>query len=236
MRFILTDIEGTTTSVAFVYEVLFPYFKQHVADYLNSPEAAEAAPWVQHVQQTMLEESGVEGNLAEITQQLLDWSHADRKHPALKGIQGLVWRRAYQKGEITGHIYPDVPPALERWKAAGIGLGIYSSGSVEAQRLLFGFSDFGDLTPYFSHYFDTQVGHKREPESYRNIAATLQLPAGEILFLSDIEAELDAAAETGMNTIQVIRPGTQVGKNHRTAADFAEIVAINAVGDNAPGL
>jgi enolase-phosphatase E1 len=105
-------------------------------------------------------------------------------------------------------------------------MGVYSSGSVEAQRLLFGYSEFGDLTPYFSHYFDTQVGHKREPVAYHRISTHLELPAAEILFLSDVEAELDAAAQAGMHTIQVIRPGTQEGNNHQKVADFAEIVRL----------
>jgi enolase-phosphatase E1 len=223
MRFILTDIEGTTTSVAFVYELLFPYFKQNIAGFLQKPQAVGAKEYLNNAQQTVFEAGGKALSTDEMAQQLIDWTNEDRKHPALKAIQGLVWRFAYQNAEIKGHVFPDVPPALARWKEKGIPLGVYSSGSVEAQRLLFGFSDFGDLTPYFSHYFDTQVGPKREAQSYQVIAKTLQFPAQDILFLSDIEAELDAAAEIGMQTIQVVRPGTEAGKKHRIVLYFSEI-------------
>jgi enolase-phosphatase E1 len=223
MRYILTDIEGTTSSVAFVYETLFPYFKQHIAGFLHQPAAADAKEYLQLAQQTISEEGGQLLSTDEMAQQLISWTNEDRKHPALKAIQGMVWRLAYQNGEIKGHVYPDVPPALARWKESGLSLGVYSSGSVEAQKLLFGHSDIGDLRPYFSHYFDTKVGPKREPTSYQTISDLLQLPAAEILFLSDVEAELDAAAELGMQTIQLLRPGTIAGNKHQTALDFSEI-------------
>jgi len=223
MHYILTDIEGTSTSIAFVYDTLFPYFKQHITHFLRESDTSEIEPFLKSVQETVLEETGKALKPDELAQQLIHWTDADRKHPALKAIQGIVWRVAYQKGEIKGHVYPDVPLALERWKNAGIGLGVYSSGSVEAQRLLFGFSDFGDLTPYFSHYFDTQVGPKREASSYAAIAGNLNIEPDNILFLSDIEAELDAAAFAGMQTTQILRPGTKPGTRHPTELNFSTI-------------
>lgn len=224
MRYILTDIEGTTTSVAFVYDTLFPYFKREIADFLQAFHTrADVAALLEAVQHTVLEEGGKALTTNELAQQLISWTDADRKHPALKAMQGLVWRMAYQRGEIKGHLYPDVLHALERWQQASIRLGVYSSGSVEAQRLLFGYSEFGDLTPYFSDYFDTLIGHKREAQSYRAIADALQLSPQDVLFLSDVEAELDAAAEAGMQTIQLVRPGTSPTQKHRTAVDFTEI-------------
>jgi enolase-phosphatase E1 len=141
----------------------------------------------------------------------------------LKAIQGILWRDAYENNEISGHIYPDVPAALEQWKKANIQMGVYSSGSVEAQQLLFGHSGFGDLTPFFSHYFDTAIGNKREAASYRAIQNTIDLPAGEILFLSDVEAELDAAKDAGMQTVQLVRPGTMASEKHVTATGFVHI-------------
>ena len=224
IRYILTDIEGTTTSTSFVYETLFPYFKRHIAAFLSVPALLpEQEQYLQAVQQTVLDEGGTILSTAEMAHQLITWTDADRKHPALKAIQGLLWRDAYLNKEISGHIYPDVPPILADWKIAGIQMGVYSSGSVEAQHLLFGHSDFGNLTPFFLHYFDTGIGHKRAEDSYRAIQSTIHYSAAEILFLSDIEAELDAAKAAGMQTIQIVRPGTSASKKHITATDFTQI-------------
>jgi len=224
MQYILTDIEGTSTSVAFVYEVLFPYFKAHVADYFKkNADSPELQSVCDVVNETVVAEDGQALDRLGVVEQLIRWTEADRKHPALKTAQGLVWEAAYHSGAIQGHVYPDVAPALELWKNAGYRLGIYSSGSVAAQKLLFGFSIAGDLLPFFSNHFDTGVGGKREAKSYAEIARQLALLPNEILFLSDVEAELDAAAETGMHTIQLLRPGTHASARHRTAFDFNEI-------------
>jgi len=224
IRYILTDIEGTTTSTSFVYETLFPYFKRHIEAFLSTPVLLpEVEQQLPAVQQTVTEEGGGILSIGELAHQLVDWTDADRKHPALKAIQGILWRGAYENNEISGHIYPDVPPALEQWQMAGIQMGVYSSGSVEAQHLLFGHSDFGDLTPFFSHYFDTGVGNKREAASYRAIQKIIDWPAAEILFLSDVEAELDAANDAGMQTVQLVRSGTMASEKHVTAIDFAHI-------------
>lgn len=224
IRYILTDIEGTTTSTSFVYETLFPYFKRHIAAFLSAPVLMpQLEHHLQAVRQTVSEEGGAILSTSEMADQLIVWTDADRKHPALKAMQGILWRGAYRNNAISGHIYPDVPSALERWKKAGIQMGVYSSGSVEAQQLLFTHSDFGDLTPFFLHYFDTGVGNKREEASYRAIQKIIDLPAGEILFLSDVEAELDAAKAAGMQTVQLVRPGTTAAERHDTVADFAQI-------------
>lgn len=224
MRYILTDIEGTTTSVAFVYETLFPYFKKHIADFLEAYALQPGiAAYLQEVQHTVLQEGGHTLSMEALAEQLIAWTDSDRKHPALKAIQGALWGTAYNRGTLKGHVYADVPPALERWRQAGIGMGVYSSGSVEAQQLLFSHSVYGDLSPYFSHHFDTLTGPKREVQSYRLIAEALLLPPADILFLSDVEAELDAAAAAGMQTTQLVRPGIEAGQKHRLATDFSEI-------------
>ncbi len=224
IRYILTDIEGTTTSTSFVYETLFPYFKRHIAAFLSAPALLPGIEqYLQAVQQTVSEEGDVILSTEEMAHQLVIWTDADRKHPALKAIQGILWRGAYLNNEISGHIYPDVPPALAYWKMVGIQMGVYSSGSVEAQHLLFGHSDFGDLTSFFSHYFDTSVGNKREEASYRAIQKAIHWPADEALFLSDVEAELDAAKAAGMQTVQIVRPGTTASEKHDTASDFTQI-------------
>jgi enolase-phosphatase E1 len=224
ISFILTDIEGTTTSIKFVYDVLFPYFKKHFLDfYQKNLKNIEVQNAIELAQKTILEEENKSILVEESLKMILHWAEIDRKHTALKILQGLVWKKGYEKGEILGHIYPDVPPSLEKWKNQNIGLGIYSSGSVSAQKLLFGTTEFGNLNPYFSHYFDTNIGHKREKNSYQNIQKTLNLPANDILFLSDIPQELASAQEAGFQTIQLVREGTLADENFKKVKDFSEI-------------
>jgi enolase-phosphatase E1 len=223
IRFILTDIEGTTSSVSFVYEVLFPYFRNnlpHLESLLHLPEVHEA------FEQTIEEAQKLEGiNLYEtskIIETLGRWSLEDKKITPLKTLQGILWKEAYEKGEIRGHIYPDVPGQLRNWREQGVRLGVFSSGSVAAQQLLFGYSESGDLKPLFEAWFDTKTGGKRECETYQQIAENLQLEAGQILFLSDITQELEAAEAAGLQTVQLVRPGTESNWKN-TAADFTEI-------------
>ncbi len=204
---ILTDIEGTTTPIAFVHEVLFPYAAARLAAFVES-----GAPVLDEVPAPKLET-------------LQGWMARDEKIPVLKTIQGMIWDEGYRNGAIKGEIYPDVPPALRRWARAGLRHYVYSSGSVAAQRLLFGFSDAGDLTPLFQGFFDTGVGPKRTPDSYRTICRGINIDANALLFLSDVEAELDAAAEAGLATCQLVRPNdrTTPSTRHTTAADFNEV-------------
>ncbi len=224
IKYILTDIEGTTTDIAFVHKVLFPYAYEKLPAYVRLHERdPEVAAIISEVQQTMLMEKEQIADLDAVIQQLLDWIQEDRKHPALKHLQGLIWREGYETGGFRGHIYPDVVPQLEAWRAKGIGIGIYSSGSVAAQKLLFGYSDEGNLNHLFDHNFDTGVGHKKEAGSYQNIAKEINLPPEQILFLSDVEAELDAAEAAGMQTIQLVREGTKASEKHPTTTDFSEI-------------
>ncbi|MBK7873520.1 MAG: acireductone synthase [Saprospiraceae bacterium] len=224
IQYILTDIEGTTTDIAFVHKVLFPYACQKLPDFVHAHTSeSTVSECIIETQHTLQEENQIETDLDKIIETLLHWIQEDRKHPALKRLQGMIWREGYETGAFKGHIYPDVVPQLENWRAQGLGIGIYSSGSVEAQKLLFGYSEYGDLNHLFDHNFDTAVGHKRETESYQNIAKALNLNSEQILFLSDIEAELDAAQEAGMQTIQVVREGTIPSKNHVNAINFAKI-------------
>lgn len=227
IQYILTDIEGTTTSVSFVYQTLFPYFSTHFRAFAekNYPNFGLENN-IEAVKSTILEEKNEQINNEQAIDVLLDWVKQDRKHTALKNLQGEVWRMGYQNGEIKGHIYADVPPALEKWKNAGLKMGVYSSGSVDAQKLIFGFSEFGDLTNYFDNYFDTNIGHKREAQSYQNIQQILAIPAINILFLSDIEAELDAAKATNFQTCQLLRGEVIASEKHQTVSDFGEVQGI----------
>lgn len=197
VRAVLTDIEGTTSSIGFVTDTLFPYARARIADYIAS-YAEDVAPVL----------AAVPGDtLADKVQNLLRWMDEDAKVTPLKVLQGMIWADGYADGSLTGHVYPDVPAALARWKAAGIDLYVYSSGSVAAQKLIFGHSIAGDLTPMLSGYFDTTTGPKREAESYRKIAEALDLPPGDILFLTDVRAEADAAREAGLQALLIDRDG-----------------------------
>jgi enolase-phosphatase E1 len=223
MRLILTDIEGTTTSVSFVFDVLFPYFRERVqllGDRLNDPAIA---PILQEVKEIVQAENGLTLDAQGAIAQLHQWSVEDRKIAPLKALQGLLWEEGYKQGDFQGHIYADVPPNLEKWSQQGLQLGVYSSGSEYAQKLLFGYSEYGDLTRYFSWYFDLKVGQKRSPTSYQEIAKLTAIAPAEILFLSDIEAELDAAQEAGLQTIQLVREGTTASTKHQTVLSFDEI-------------
>ncbi|MEO1483430.1 MAG: acireductone synthase [Myxococcota bacterium] len=216
---ILTDIEGTTSSIAFVHEVLFPYAARALPAYVRShgerhPELMDAV---------RAEADEPEADLERIIAVLLRWIEEDRKVTALKALQGHVWTDGYKTGAFKGHIYPDAVAGLRRWHDHGIALYVYSSGSIKAQQLLFGHSEAGDLTPLFSGYFDTTSGHKREVESYRSIAAAMGVPAGDIVFLSDVLEELDAAKGAGMGTIQLVRESGMHTGEHRTVSDFSEI-------------
>ena len=191
---ILLDIEGTTSSIAFVAETLFPYARKHLAAYVDA-HADEVAPIL----------ADVPGDDPVAT--LIRWIDEDRKATPLKTLQGLIWAQGYADGELDGHVYPDTPEAMRRWKARGIDIHIYSSGSVAAQKLIFGHSIAGDLTPMLSGYFDTTTGPKREAESYRKIAEALDLPPGDILFLTDVRAEADAAREAGLQALLIDRDG-----------------------------
>ena len=199
---ILTDIEGTTSSIAFVHEVLFPYSRSRLGDYVRE-HAGELGDLLAAVRA----EAGAALDLDSCVALLERWYDEDRKIAPLKTLQGLIWAQGYAAGVLKGHVYPDVAAALRQWHAAGIALYVYSSGSVGAQRLLFGHSMAGDINPLFAGNFDTAVGGKREAASYRGIAAAIALPAERILFLSDIAQELAAAQEAGMAVTQLLRDG-----------------------------
>ncbi|WP_313690312.1 acireductone synthase [Pantoea sp.] len=221
IRAIVTDIEGTTSDIRFVHNVLFPYARQHLATFVREHQAEQA---VAAALEAVRQESGApEATLDEVIVTLISYIDLDRKSPGLKALQGMIWRDGYVEGQFTGHLYPDVLPAFERWRQQGKALYVYSSGSVAAQKLLFGYSDEGDLTSLFSGYFDTGVGAKRESQSYRNIAQQIGHDASELLFLSDIHQELDAAAEAGWRTLQLIRGEADSESRHRQVNDFSQI-------------
>lgn len=220
IKTILTDIEGTTSAVSFVFDVLFPFAVKHLPDFVRQ-HAGEPAVAAQ-LEAVRAESGEPDADVERVIAILLEWIAADRKATPLKALQGMVWEQGYRAGQLKGHVYPDAVEALRAWKAAGLELYVYSSGSIQAQQLIFGCSEAGDLTPLFSGYFDTTSGGKRESESYARIAAAIGRPAGEILFLSDVVQELDAACEAGMATCGLARDGGDLA-GHPTVASFAAI-------------
>jgi len=219
---ILCDIEGTTTSLSFVHDVLFPLSYNSMEDFVsrhwNSDQIQPEIALIRH------EISKVDAGPGEIIAVLKSWIGEDRKEKALKSIQGKIWKDAFESGQIRGHVYPDVSPNFRKWKDSGIKICIFSSGSIEAQKLIFQYSEAGDLSKYVSAYFDTNTGPKKEASSYQGIASRLALPAEDILFLSDVEAELDVARTAKMQTTQVLREGvTPNNSGHPTARSFDEI-------------
>ena len=222
IKCVLMDIEGTTTSVSFVYDVLFPYFLTNV-DKLLFNDSDEVIAAFDEVKELVKNEGGLELlSRQDCINQLVLWCKEDRKVTPLKFLQGVIWEEGYLAGTLVSHVYDDVPHSLKEWYDNKIELAIFSSGSVEAQKLIFKFANQGDLSNYLSAYFDTVTGPKRETNTYKIIADQLQFPASSILFLSDIREELMAAEEAGMQTIQLVRPGTTSNWKN-TAENFTEI-------------
>lgn len=212
-KLFLFDIEGTTTDINFVHKILFPYSRARMSDFVTKKEN-ELAPHISEVKKTIEAEGGKETDLKSVIATLIHWIDEDRKHKALKEIQGLIWEEGYKTCAFKGHVYQDVRPFFENLTSSGYLIGIYSSGSVHAQKLILANSSAGDLTPFVKYYFDTQIGQKREKMSYQNIAIRTQLPPPEIHFFSDIPEELKAAELAGLRVSQVLREGTQPSTFH----------------------
>jgi len=205
VRAILLDIEGTTTPIAFVHDVLFGYARDHVGEFLAANSVAEDIALLREEHAVDLREGR---NPPESIAAYVQWLISiDRKSTGLKSLQGKIWRQGYEQGLLKSQVFADVAPAFRRWRDRGLGISIFSSGSVLAQQFLFAHTEAGDLMPFIDSYFDTKVGKKGEAESYRRIAEAMGLEPQKILFISDVVAELDAANQAGMKTILSIRPG-----------------------------
>lgn len=226
-RAIVTDIEGTTSSISFVREVLFPYARAALPDFVREHGHD---PRVRQWLDAAAVDAGSVCQDAVLAEVLQGWIDEDRKHTALKALQGMIWEAGYRNGDYRAHIYPDSAPALRQWHAAGYPLYVYSSGSVPAQKLFFGHSEAGDLTGLFSGWFDTEIGGKREVASYRAIAREIGRAPANTLFLSDVVEELDAAREAGFGTVLLDRredyPQPRLGDathGHRRVSAFDQI-------------
>ena len=217
---VLLDIEGTTTPMAFVHDVLFPFARTHLADWLEArSSSAEFNEVFEQLAREHAADRGRGANVpawdtstlsatrASIARYAVALMDEDRKSPGLKLLQGLIWESGYQAGELRGQVFADVPPALHRWRAAGLRLAIYSSGSELAQRRLFESTLDGDLTSLFDGFFDTGVGGKKESASYLRIVERLRVSVERTMFISDVTAELDAAKSAGLQVILSLRDG-----------------------------
>ncbi|MDI1451938.1 acireductone synthase [Polyangium sp. 6x1] len=219
---IVTDIEGTTTSIAFVTGTLFPHARASLPSFVRTH--ADEARVVSALDAARAEVGDSHLSDEAVISLWLRWIDEDRKATSLKAIQGMIWAEGYHAGAYRSHVYPDVPGALARWKARGIGLAVFSSGSVLAQKLLFAHTIEGDLAGFFDRWFDTTTGKKADPASYARIAAALDVPPHEVLFLSDVKAELDAARGAGLLRVGLARDGAPPLVDHPTARSFDDIL------------
>lgn len=240
IRGILLDIEGTTTPILFVHEVLFSYARAGLKDYLaarwDSPEMVadiarlhdeHAADIEQKLNPPALVKGTQDDEIGSVIAYVNWLIDRDRKSSGLKTLQGKIWRQGYFDGTLKAELFDDVAPALKRWRSADLSISIFSSGSELAQRLLFAHTEAGDFTGLIDNYFDTTIGAKTEVASYRRIAQTLRLPAQGILFISDVVAELDAASAAGLQTLLCLRPGNapqQGGEQYGRVHTFAGLL------------
>ena len=230
-RGILLDVEGTTSSISFVYDVLFVHARRHVADFLaarrDDPAVRDAAAGLAAATGLPAADIDDPAGLTRIALAAIEMMDRDVKDTSLKALQGMIWRSGFEAGELVAHVFDDVPPALTQWADSGLDVRIYSSGSVEAQKLFFGHTAAGDLTPHLRGHYDTTTGPKREPTSYERIASDMAVEPRQILFVSDVGEELDAARRAGMATALAVRPGNRAPGgifDHEPISSFAEIV------------
>lgn len=242
-RAILLDIEGTTSSVSFVFDVMFPFVRRELEGYLDrhwgQPELVAACDVMardaghRSLSAWCGEQAGASACRQCVRDEVLRLMAGDVKATGLKQLQGLIWQAGFESGELRAHVYDDVLPALTAWKAQGLDIRIYSSGSIAAQKLFFGHTIVGDLRSYFSGHYDTTTGPKREAASYRAIGLDMQTVPSEILFVSDVLAELDAARAAGMITTLSLRPGNAeitTAHRHPAVTSFAQIQVVDSGG------
>jgi enolase-phosphatase E1 len=228
---ILLDVEGTTSSISFVYDVLFEHAKRQIGPFLEThaadPAVLDLAAAVTAAAGAPLEPAAIAADPTRAALAAIELMNRDSKDTALKALQGMIWLAGFESGEIVAHVFDDVLPALARWADSGLDVRIYSSGSIQAQRLFFSHTAAGDLTPRLRGHYDTTTGPKRERASYERIALDMGLEPRRILFVSDVGEELDAARAAGMATALAVRPGNRdpggVG-DHEPITSFKEIV------------
>lgn len=222
IRAVITDIEGTTSSLDFVKRTLFPYAAAQLPAYLAAHRSeSDVRMWIEQI---AVEGQVESADLAAVNGVLQRWIKEDRKNTQLKAIQGRIWEAGYSGGAFKAHVYPDALRQLTAWFGAGVELYLYSSGSIEAQNLFFGHTTYGDLRPLFRRSFDTTIGGKRDPVSYQRILREINRNPSETMFLSDIVEELDAAKTSHIDTVHVIRDlSLALQSTHRCVRSFDDI-------------
>lgn len=217
IKAVLTDIEGTVSDISFVKDVLFPYSYERIDDFVEKH-------WkeIGDIRKATEKIVGKELTKEEFVKIMKEWIKKDEKITPLKELQGIIWEEGFKEGKLVSHIYEDALRKLKEWKKKGLPVYIYSSGSVKAQRLFFGHTTYGDLNYLFAGNFDTKIGNKKNPESYKRIAESLNLSPSDILFLSDSKEEIEAAYKSGMNVIMVVRNG-KIESSFRTIKSFDEL-------------
>jgi enolase-phosphatase E1 len=233
IKSILLDIEGTTTPINFVHQTLFPFAKAKISDFVreNFDQIKEEVSQLKSeykldFQNQIYGRKFDEKSPESVSNYLKFLIEVDRKSTPLKNLQGKIWQKGYESGELKSEVFDDVPNTFERWKSENKKIAIYSSGSVLAQKLLFGYTNFGDLNSFIYNYFDTNIGGKKETESYQKIAESLKFKPAEILFISDISTELDAAKDAGLQTLLSIRAGNGIVRQpiyHDAIASFDDL-------------
>ena len=220
VKAVLLDIEGTIAPLTFVKEVMFPYSKRKLREFL---EENWDRPEIQEIIRDTSREVGKELSLEEAVETFSRWIDEDKKITPLKELQGYIWEEGFKSGELRAPLYEDAYKKIREWKERGIPLYIYSSGSVKAQELFFSHTEYGNLLGLFSGFFDTKIGNKKEKESYLRIAQKIGLKPEEILFISDNPEELKAAKEAGFKVLQSVRDGVKPSEEFEKIYSFEEI-------------
>lgn len=221
IKAILTDIEGTTSSLSFVQDVLFPYAREEMRAFLRT---RADDPAVSRLLQDLRRSLGQDLSDADIADHMERWMDEDRKVNALNKLRGMIWENGYVQDRFKGHVYEDAVRNLHKWKEQGMGIYGFSAGAGYAQKLLFGHSEYGDVSQLFDEFFDTNVGSKDDPTAYQSIATSIGQSPSEVLYISDSREELDAARQVGMYTVWMVRDGAlDPDAIHRQVKSFDEI-------------
>ena len=218
IRAVVTDIEGTTSSLAFVKDVLFPYARQALPGFVRGHQAQ-----LKDIAGDMAAIVGKPLDSQEMIDVLLQWMAEDRKITPLKTLQGMVWKTGYESGELQSHLYEDAARGLRKWHADGLQLHVYSSGSIAAQKLLFAHTPYGNLLPLFCGYFDTTTGPKLEAHSNQAITVALGLTPRAIVFLSDHAGEIQAAHAAGLQTVLLARERSEASAQFARSFDDIQL-------------
>ena len=220
VKAVLLDIEGTIAPLSFVKEVMFPYSKERLRDYLQSNWSK---PEIRKIVEDAAREAGRDLNLEDAVKLFSEWIDRDMKITPLKELQGYIWEEGFKSGELKAPLYRDAYEKIKEWNERGIPVYIYSSGSVKAQKLFFSHSQYGNILKLFSGFFDTKMGSKKEEQSYLKISKEIGLKPEEILFISDNPEELKAAKCAGFKVLQAVREGVKPSEEFEKIYSFEEL-------------